>query len=51
MAFLCGSGHRSLLAAHDAAGRHRCRHVHGGMLAWRDAGLPTSTPAREDEAA
>lgn len=44
VAFLCRSGHRSLLAA-----RHARRHgvdvasVSGGMLAWSDAGLPTST--------
>jgi len=39
------SGHRSLLAA-----RHARRDgidvvsISGGMLAWSDAGLPTSTP-------
>ena len=45
VAFLCRSGHRSMLAA-----RHARRHgvdvasVSGGMLAWSDAGLPISAP-------
>jgi rhodanese-related sulfurtransferase len=52
VAFLCRSGHRSLLAA-----RHARRHgidvasIKNGMLAWNDAGLPTSTPTRHDKQA
>jgi hydroxyacylglutathione hydrolase len=47
VAFVCGSGHRSLLAAHEAQlGGIDAASVQGGMLAWRNAGLPTSTPAR-----
>jgi rhodanese-related sulfurtransferase len=50
--FLCGSGHRSLLAAYEAQlGGIDAARVDGGILAWRDAELPTSTSAREDEAA
>jgi rhodanese-related sulfurtransferase len=50
VAFLCRSGHRSLLAA-----RHARRHgidaasIRGGMLAWSDAGLPTSTPTATED--
>jgi rhodanese-related sulfurtransferase len=41
VAFLCRSGHRSLLAARRAR-RHGIdvASIRGGMLAWSDAGLP-----------
>jgi len=49
VAFVCRSGHRSLLAARQA---RRCgidvASVKGGMIAWNKAGLPTSTPPRHD---
>ena len=45
VAFLCRSGHRSLLAARQAR-RHGIdvASVSGGMLAWSEAGLPTAAP-------
>jgi len=47
VAFLCRSGHRSMLAARQAR-RHGIDvlSVKGGMIAWNRAGLPTSTPPR-----
>ncbi len=51
--FLCGSGHRrpaGRLLRRSWSGIDAAS-VRGGILAWRDAGLPTSTPARKDEAA
>jgi rhodanese-related sulfurtransferase len=47
VAFLCRSGHRSMLAARQAR-RHGIdvASVKGGMVAWQAAGLPTSTPPR-----
>jgi rhodanese-related sulfurtransferase len=49
IAFLCRSGHRSILAARQAR-RHGIDvlSVKGGMIAWNKAGLPTSTPPRHD---
>ncbi len=47
VAFVCRSGHRSLLAARRARRRGiDVVSVKGGMIAWNDAHLPTSTPAR-----
>lgn len=47
VAFLCRSGHRSLLAARRARRRGiDVVSIEGGMIAWNDARLPTSTPAR-----
>lgn len=47
VAFLCRSGHRSTLAARQAR-RHGIdvASIKGGMIAWKRAGLPTSTPPR-----
>ena len=41
--FHCGSGKRSLAAAQKrlAAGATTARHMSGGIVAWRAAGLPT----------
>ena len=52
LAFICGSGARSSLAAAVAAGRGlQVANVDGGMLAWAAAGLPiTSGPELTDEA-
>ena len=38
----CGSGKRSLMAAHklQAAGHGHLTHLAGGLLAWKAAGLP-----------
>ncbi|GAC1434349.1 MAG: hypothetical protein NVSMB51_01300 [Solirubrobacteraceae bacterium] len=43
IAFVCRSGHRSALAARNAA-RHRpdVSNIDGGMSAWVAAGLPTA---------
>ena len=48
VAFLCRSGHRSLLAARQAR-RHglTTASVKGGMLAWEKAGLPSADAPRE----
>lgn len=47
VAFLCRSGHRSMLAARQARRRGiDVVSISGGMIAWRAAGLPTSTPTR-----
>jgi hydroxyacylglutathione hydrolase len=45
VAVICGSGYRSMVAASllQAAGRENLVNVEGGMTAWQDAGLPTST--------
>ncbi len=49
VAFVCRSGHRSLLAARRARrGGVDVVSVKGGMLAWKEAGLPTATPTRHD---
>jgi len=49
IAFVCRSGHRSMLAARQARRRGiDAVSVKGGMIAWNDAGLPTSTPPRHD---
>ncbi len=46
VAFLCRSGHRSLLAARRARRRGvDAVSIEGGMIAWNDAHLPTSIPA------
>lgn len=49
VAFLCRSGHRSLLAAGKAR-RHGLStvSVKGGMLAWSPAGLPFSKPPQDE---
>ncbi|HME04985.1 MAG TPA: rhodanese-like domain-containing protein [Solirubrobacteraceae bacterium] len=48
-AFICRSGHRSLLAARTARGRGiGVASVEGGMIAWNEAGLPISAPAGHD---
>jgi rhodanese-related sulfurtransferase len=49
IAFVCRSGHRSTVAAHQAR-RHGIDvvSVRGGMIAWQKAGLPTSTPPGRD---
>ena len=50
IAFLCRSGHRSLLAARQARRRGiDVVSISGGMIAWNAAGLPTSTPTRNDK--
>jgi rhodanese-related sulfurtransferase len=50
VAFLCRSGHRSLLAARQARrGGIDVVSISGGMLAWSDAGLPTSTPTATED--
>jgi rhodanese-related sulfurtransferase len=47
VAFVCRSGHRSLLAARRARRRGiEVVSIEGGLIAWNDAHLPTSTPAR-----
>jgi rhodanese-related sulfurtransferase len=47
VAFVCRSGHRSLLAARQARRRGiDVASVKGGMIAWSAAGLPTSIPKR-----
>jgi rhodanese-related sulfurtransferase len=49
VAFVCRSGHRSLLAARRARrGGIDVVSVKGGILAWKEAGLPTATPTRHD---
>lgn len=43
--FHCGSGKRSAMAVArcQAAGVDVSRHMKGGIMAWRQAGLPTTT--------
>ena len=45
MVFACRSGKRSVTAslAAQAAGLAYDKHLAGGMLAWKAAGLPTKT--------
>jgi hydroxyacylglutathione hydrolase len=48
VAFVCRSGHRSLLAARRARRRGiDVASVKGGMVAWSAAGMPTLTPDRD----
>ncbi len=50
VAFICRSGHRSTLAARQARRRDiDVVNISGGMIAWNTAGLPTSTPTRNDK--
>ena len=44
--FACRSGKRSVTAslAAQAAGLPYDKHLEGGMLAWKGAGLPTNSP-------
>ena len=45
LAFLCRSGHRSVLAArHARRGGHDVVSIRGGMAAWAAAGLPVLGP-------
>ena len=50
VAFICRSGHCSTLAARQARRRGiDVVSISGGMIAWSTAGLPTSTPTRNDK--